>query len=142
MAICWCCLSFLPDSRCLCQSHWTPTSSHNSVTEMARGAVIFPCHLHDQQRVLDQPSLTHSSYIRMCISFFVIIHRSTVLSILISNLINIYDARPRHALHAPSSIQFTEQGLLKSRGCLFRPGGVSGLNKHSQVGFPINHERA
>ena len=33
MAICRCRLSLLPDSRCPCQSHWTPTSSHNSAME-------------------------------------------------------------------------------------------------------------
>ena len=78
------------------------------------------------QCVLDQPvcsmlaGLTHSSCVGlcMCISFFVITHRFTVLSILISNLINKYNsltlARPKHALHAPSIPKFgLERGNLK-----------------------------
>ena len=40
MAICLCHLSLLPDSRCLCPSLWTPTSSHNSAKE-ATGVIKF-----------------------------------------------------------------------------------------------------
>ena len=38
MAICRCHLSLLPDSRCLCQSLWTPTSSNNSAKEATGSA--------------------------------------------------------------------------------------------------------
>jgi len=42
-------LSLLPDSWCLCQSHWTPTSSHNSAMEATGSACkrrwLQCCHL-------------------------------------------------------------------------------------------------
>ena len=94
--VCLCCLT-----HGVCVSHRTPPSSHNSAMEMAR--VLSSVHaisMTSVQRVLDQPvcsmlaGLTHSSCVGlcMCISFFVITHRFTVLSILISNLINKYNS--------------------------------------------------
>ena len=112
MAICQCHLTLLPDSWCLCQSHWTPTSSLNSTMEATGSAckedgwsaVIFPCHLHDLQHVLDQPAhvcsmLVHYSQAWLTVPVYacifgvcVITHWSTVLSILISDLINKYNS--------------------------------------------------
>ena len=74
-------------------SHWTPTSSHNSVMEMARvlssvDAISMTCSMCWTSLcaacLYIIAGLTHSSCARMC--------RSTVLSILISNLINKYNS--------------------------------------------------
>ena len=53
-AICLCCLTHGACVKVTGLQPLPPTS-HTSVMEMARGAVIFPSHLHDLQHVLDLP---------------------------------------------------------------------------------------
>ena len=78
-AVCLCCLTH---GACVELTGLQPLLSTASrrlpvahVKEDGQSAVICPYHLHDLQRVLDQPvcsmhvqpGLTHSSYVRMCI---------------------------------------------------------------------------
>ena len=68
MAISRCRLSLLTDSRCLCQSYWTPTSFHISAIEATSStckrrslynAVICPCHLHNLHAVCAGPACVY-----------------------------------------------------------------------------------
>ena len=96
--ICLCC-----PTHGVCVSHWTPPSPHNSAMEMAR--VLSSVHaisMTSVQRVLDQPVCSMLVYysqawltvpVYACVfPFFVFTHRSTVLSIIISNLNNKYNS--------------------------------------------------
>jgi len=76
----------------------TPPSSHNSAMEMAR--VLSAISITSVRRVLDQRvcsmlvyySQAHSQFLCMHVYFFFVITRRSVLSILISNLINKYSS--------------------------------------------------
>ena len=146
MVICQCRLPLLADSRCLCQSHWTPTS-HNSVMEMAR--VLSSVHA-----ISTTCSVCWTSLCAACLyiiaspdSQFLCMHVwSTVLSILISKLfdwqIQLTHACLKHVLHTPSlirnALQYKNSWAFKhSDPCKCSPGSYSQLVSCS-VGIMIS----